>query len=328
MNLKLTGKGPSKMLVLGDLAMGALLIFLMVGRTYAVGSPSVAVATPTFGSGATVSVTGTGFPPSTHVKVWLDLNLDGTLDKNDPSTMVMTDASGGFTVMLNVGAVPVGSYTIDAGRGNAAEASTPVSVADVSTLAAISNAVVTLESNIGGSITTAISSIQSEITTLTSDVGKIQGTDNQILFYLDGGVPQEYNGGGVCILSSASVDAGCDTSLGGEGGQVPVGGPVTLTVWIASCPTLTTCTPDQIEAGGQVSVTLTIVESGEYVHSNSYQPLYYCTYGTCIGQDIKTLTFSAANFQIHGGCYTGAYGTNSCSDDIEVFYSWSAFEAP
>ena len=326
----LRGK-PSTKLLLGTFFVAAMLVALAAAHAYAVDPPAITVATPSFGSGAAVTVAGSGFKSDSSVKVWLDLNANGKLDSGEPYVLATTDSSGGFSAVLDVGSVPVGSYSMDAGSGNMADASVPVSVVDPSVLTAITNAASNVESHFDGSLATAISSVNSGVSSVQSELdsklSSILGIDNQILSYLNGGVPQEFRGGGVCILDSSSEDAGCDISLG-DVGQVPVNGVTTLTLWIASCSSTPPCTPNTIEAGGQVSVTLTIVDSHSHIHTDTYQWLYSCTYGTCNGQDIKTLTFTAANFQIHGGCYKGAYGTNSCSDNIEVFYSYSALEAP
>jgi hypothetical protein len=325
----------------GTVIIAMVLLISATYRASAIDPPSVVASPSSFTSGATVSVTGSGFAPGATLMVWLDINGNGQLDNGEPSVETSASSAGDFAVLLNVGAVPVGSYSIDAGQrhGNGADynASTPVTVFDSSTLGAISSAVASLgadignvQTNLAGSVSTAVGGIQSSVSSLQSDIdtklGKILSTDSQVLSYLQGGVPQEYHGSGLCVLSSANPDAGCDTSLGGDAGQIPFGtdSMVTLTVWIASCSGTPPCQPNQLEAGGSVAVTLT----NGHAETDTFQPLYYCNYGTCSGQDIKTLTFSTANFKIHGGCDKGSYGTNSCSDNIEVFYSYSALESP
>lgn len=87
----------------------------------------IAVSTSRFGSGSTVTVTGSGFSHSAQINVWFDSNDDATLDSGDTSASVNTAADGSFSTQLVAKGQP-GLYRFDAGPASTATASTAVDI--------------------------------------------------------------------------------------------------------------------------------------------------------------------------------------------------------
>ena len=74
-----------------------ILITTSCSNTFALGAPSISVVPSTPGAGTTLIVTGSGFAPSTTVKVWLDTDSNGKLDSGEPYVTASVDASGAFS---------------------------------------------------------------------------------------------------------------------------------------------------------------------------------------------------------------------------------------
>ena len=331
----------------------ALGLIISSAPVLAIVPPSIKVTPSTFGSGASVTVTGTGFIAGRTVLVWLDFYSSGNYAIGEPSTTIKASSTGTFSATLNVGDVPVGSYSVDAAYAPPAFptslASTPVSVVDTSTLGAISSALATLstdisnlksdldssvlslQTHIDGSISAATSTITgglaslgTAISNLQSDLDSKLGAFNSgdsaasLLYSIQsslskGSTTKVSSGSGDCVVFAAFSSFGC---VGEFSASFSQDSSVTLTIWLESCPYGSSCSGNQLESGGSVNVN---IETGAGA-TNSFENVFSCSVGTC-GTGIQTLTFSAGSFSITGGC--GGL-TNTCSDDIVVLYSYTA----
>lgn len=321
------------------LASVALAFILLLSSTHAFAAvpPSISATPSSFASGATVTVSGSGFSGGT-LKVWLDLFNDGRLDAGDPFVTV-SGSGGSFTTPLPVGAVPVGTYSIDAGSGTSAAASTPVTVVDSATQGAISAAVATLEGDLAGlqshvdtsligvqthldsTISDAASYVESSIAlqlaVLQSDLDTRLGTFNNgdsaasLLYAIDSKVSTSP----AAVATSASGT--CTAPLDNTGHtqfttctimSLPADGAVTLSLQIQG--------PD-FEAGG--SVDLAWGEPGCTFTSCAYfmESVIGCGAGTCHPQSI-TVNLAGGTVMLNVGC--SGLGA-SCSDPITVEYT-------
>jgi hypothetical protein len=165
-----------------------LMVIASNAHVSAIVPPSVTATPSTFGSGAIITVSGTGFPSGSTVFVWLDFYSSGNYVFGEPSVTVKASGAGAFSTSFSVGDVPVGSYSIDAAKipppFPTSMASTPVNVVDTSTLGSISSAFSSLStaiSNLGSDVDTSFSNLQTHIdnsiatatSTITSQLGSI-----------------------------------------------------------------------------------------------------------------------------------------------------------
>lgn len=86
------------------------------------GSPTLTVteSTPQFVSGDKLTISGTGFAPSTGVVLWLDTNGNGQFDSGEPTPIppvpIQTDSGGNLPATAwTLDDVPAGSFSIQAG---------------------------------------------------------------------------------------------------------------------------------------------------------------------------------------------------------------------
>jgi hypothetical protein len=88
------------------------------------------VAPLSFGSGQTVKVSGTGFPPGVAVTVWFDSNGDSVLQPGESSNIAGVDGRGAFSGATVLAVGNPGTYSVRAGPvGSTPIASAPVTIA-------------------------------------------------------------------------------------------------------------------------------------------------------------------------------------------------------
>jgi hypothetical protein len=114
-------------LTIDEVPAGAYRIQAGTAHDPTIGEASVAVTVnlsanpPRFGSGSTITVTGSGFTPSSSLNVWFDTNNDATLDSSDTSVSVTTDPQGNFSTPIKSLGNP-GTYRFNAGPSTTATA--------------------------------------------------------------------------------------------------------------------------------------------------------------------------------------------------------------
>jgi hypothetical protein len=118
---------------LGPRAKGVVfLVVVVLGGALAVEgalAQSLTVDHKRFGSGQTVTVSGTGFPPGASVTVWFDSDGNGVLNGGETPVMAGVDARGAFSGAKVLAVASPGDYALRAGlNGTSPIASTGVTI--------------------------------------------------------------------------------------------------------------------------------------------------------------------------------------------------------
>ena len=358
------GKSTRKLSLIAATAFVSLLLIVSIARVNAIVPPSITVTPSTFGSGATITVSGTGFPGGSTVLVWLDLYSSGNYVFGEPSTTVKASSTGAFSTNLAVGAVPVGTYSVDAAKVPppfpTSMASTTVSVVDSSTLSAISSALASLStsiSNLQSDLDSSILSLQTHIdnsisaatSTITTELGSISTAISNFQSDIDSRLGTFHSGDTVSSLlysiqSSLSTSSAAQVSSGS--GECPL-----YLAFATTVKYVPTCFPGDVSVSfsKDSSVTLTV-----WLESCPDDTSW--TSNTCSGNQLESGGHLDVNIQTGSSdsntisnvfsCGAGTCGTgvqtvtfssasftitagcggllNSCSADIVVLYSYTA----
>ncbi len=94
------------------------------------GGPSIILSSASGTMGATVTVTGSGLPPSASGIISFDMNRNGIADPGETLQTVNTSSGGAFSTSIVVPSLAPGAYSLQAAfpAGTAPQASTNFSV--------------------------------------------------------------------------------------------------------------------------------------------------------------------------------------------------------
>ena len=297
-------------------SMMILVLLLSSVRVFGAVPPTLTASPNTFGNGATVMVSGSGFTQGTSIKVWFDTNGNGKLDNGEPEASVTVGSGGTFSgVPLLITGVADGGYFIDSGPSSNAIASTPVTVYDPTILSGLSadlaqlqselesnlaTQLANLQSNILGAISSFQSDVDSRLNGIQSSLTNLQNTVNSLPSSSD--VQQSYS------IAHATCTLNPDNNFYGGNSYGCGSFHITGNTWPEAVFTIT------------MSIESTGLEAGAtvYIQTDSAKiDAAHCDVGTC-GLDGFTTTVASAGVSIWASC---GGPTDSCDTPIVIDYS-------